>query len=262
MAVAWQAFDFEGNTVKYLTEGTGAQYAVVLQGWATKSELYSSVIGALAEKYTVIFPALPGFGESDEPKNSFCVDDYARLTNALLSSLGITEAAFFCHSYGGRVFFKLNAREDRFARPTSAILCDVAGIVPKKSLYKRVRIKLYKLGRRILSTKAARFFFPDALDELRRKNGSADYNSATPVMRETLVRSVNEDLSHLISKIECSALVMWGVHDDAVPLSDAYLISNSIADSAVIEFSASGHFPFITEAPRFLAVMRSFFSIR
>ena len=254
-------FSFEGNTVKYLTAGEGESYAVILQGWATESKLYSSVIDTLAEKYTVIFPLLPGFGESAEPRASFCVEDYARLTNTLLASLGITEAAFFCHSYGGRVFYKLNSREDRAAAPTSVILCDVAGIVAKKSLYKRLRIRLYKLGRSILSTKPMRFFFPDALEELRRKNGSADYNSATPVMRETLVRSVNEDLSHLIPLVDCPALIMWGVNDDAVPLSDAYRIRDSIKDSAVIEFSESGHFPFITERPRFLAVMRSFFTI-
>lgn len=254
-------FVFEENTVKYLTAGEGEGYAVILQGWATKSELYSSVIDTLAEKYTVIFPLLSGFGESAEPKSSFCVSDYARLVNTLLSELGVNEAVFFCHSYGGRVFYKLNAMEDRFARPTSVILSDVAGIVPKKSLYKRTKIKLYKLSRRILSTKIMRFFFPDAVEELRRKNGSADYNSATPVMRETLVRSVNEDLSHLIPLVDCPALIMWGVDDDAVPLSDAYRIRDSIKDSAVIEFAESGHFPFITERPRFLAVMRSFFSI-
>jgi pimeloyl-ACP methyl ester carboxylesterase len=250
-----------GVKIKYLTAGEGEKFAVVLQGWATKSDLYSGVISTLAAKYRVIFPLLPGFGESDEPESSFEVSDYARLVNELLAHLDVKRAVFFCHSYGGRVFYKLNARDDRATRPTSVILSDTAGIVPKKSLYKRLRIKIYKLGRRILSTKVMRFFFPDALEELRRKNGSADYNSATPVMRETLVRSVNEDLSDLIPLVNCPALVMWGVHDDAVPLSDAYKIRDAIKDSPVIEFSSSGHFPFITERARFLAVMRSFFSI-
>ena len=258
---AWQTFDFKGNEVKYFIAGNGGETVVVLQGWATKSELYDGVIDTLAEKYTVIFPALSGFGESDEPKTSFCVDDYADLVDSLLRSLDVREARFFCHSYGGRVFFKLNARADRSTTPTSVVLCDVAGVLPKKSLKTKLKIRLYKLGRRILSTRAARFFFPDALEELRRKNGSADYNSATPIMRETLVRSVNEDLTHLFDKIECSALIMWGVHDDSVPLSDAYLIERAVSDSAVIEFASSGHFPFITERARFLAVLRSFFAI-
>ena len=258
---AWQTFDFKGNKVKYFTAGNGGEHVVFLQGWATKSELYANVIDTLAEKYTVIFPALSGFGESDEPLSSFCVDDYADLVDSLLRSLDVKSAKFFCHSYGGRVFFKLNARADRFTTPSSVVLCDVAGVVPKKSLKTKLKIKLYKLGRRILSTRAARFFFPDALEELRRKNGSADYNSASPVMRETLVRSVNEDLTHLFSKIDCPTLIMWGSRDDAVPLSDAFLIEKAVADSAVIEFTESGHFPFLTEMPRFLAVLRSFFSI-
>ena len=257
----WREITFDNVKIKYLTLGEGEEYVVVLQGWATKSELYGDVLSTLAEKYTVIFPALPGFGESDEPDRSFCVSDYAELVNRLLRELGIERARFFCHSYGGRVFFKLNAAENRYTEAISVVLCDTAGVVPKKSLYKKLKIKLYKLGRRILSTRAARFFFPDALEELRRKNGSADYNSATPVMRETLVRSVNEDLSHLFCQVTCPALIMWGVHDDAVPLSDAYIMNDAIADSAVIEFEQSGHFPFITEKARFLAITRSFFEI-
>ena len=38
----------------------------------------------------------------------------------------------------------------------------------------------------------------DALEEFRRSHGSADYNSATPVMRQTLVNTVNEDLEMCI----------------------------------------------------------------
>ena len=250
-----------GVKIKYLTAGEGEEFAVVLQGWATKSDLYSGVVSTLAAKYRVIFPLLPGFGESDEPESSFEVSDYARLVNRLLTLLGVKKAVFFCHSYGGRVFYKLNAMEDRFTEPASVMLCDVAGIVPKKSLKTRLKIKAFKLSKRIFSTRLGRFFFPDAVENMRAKSGSSDYNSASPVMRETLVRSVNEDLTALIPKVGCSALILWGVKDDAVPLSDAYIIKDAISDSAVIEFAESGHFPFITEAPRFLAVVRAFCEI-
>ena len=257
----YKSVTLSGVTMKYITAGEGEEFAVVLQGWATKGELYSSIVDTLAEKYRVIFPLLPGFGDSDEPKASFEVSDYAVLVNELLSSMGVKRAVFFCHSYGGRVFYKLNAMGDRAAEPISVMLCDVAGILPKKSLKTKLKIKMFKLSKKIFSTKAGRFFFPDIIENMRAKSGSADYNSASPVMRETLVRSVNEDLSHLIPAIGCSALILWGVRDDAVPLSDAYFISRSIADSAVIEFADSGHFPFITEAPRFLAVVRAFCGI-
>ncbi len=250
-----------GIKIKYLTAGGGEEFAVVLQGWATKSDLYRGVIDVLAKKYRVIFPLLPGFGESDEPESSFEVSDYSNLVNELLSTLGVKKAVFFCHSYGGRVFYKLNAMEGRYTEPVSVMLCDVAGILPKKSLKTRLKIKMFKLSKKVFSTKLGRFFFPDAIENMRAKSGSADYNSASPVMRQTLVRSVNEDLSGLIPRVGCSALILWGVKDDAVPLSDAYIINEAVSDSAVIEFAESGHFPFITEAPRFLAVIKAFCGI-
>ena len=249
------------GTMKYAVMGEGEEFAVMLQGWATKRELYGGVVSSLAEKYTVIFPMFLGFGESEEPSEALCVSDYAEAVNLLLTELGVKKARFFCHPFGGRVFFKLNAMEDRFTEPSDVLLCDVAGVLPKKSLWKRLRIRIYKLGKKLLDTKIMRFFFPDALETLRSGSGSADYNSASPVMRGTLVRTVNEDLRHLFGLVGSSTLILWGKSDDAVPLSDAYIIDAAIKDSAVIVFENSGHFPFITERAKFDAVLRSFFGI-
>ena len=80
-------------------------------------------------------------------------------------------------------------------------------------------------------------------------------------MKETLILAVNEDLRHLFPAVNASTLIMWGRYDDAVPLSDAYLIEAAVNDSAVVVFENSSHFPFITEEARFLAVVRSFFNI-
>lgn len=245
-------FSTRFGTIKYFTEGSGEDFVVMLQGWATDRSIYDGIVRVLAEKYTVIFPALFGFGESDEQTDAMSVSDYAEAIDSLLEHLKVKRAHFFCHSFGGRVFFKLNAMRSRFTSPTSVMLCDVAGIVPKKSFAKRIKMKLYKLGKRI---------FPCAAAAMRSKIGSADYNAASEVMKKTLVLAVNEDLRHLFSQIDVPALIMWGRDDDAVPLSDAYLIESAVPDSAVIVFERSGHFPFLTEEGRFLAVTRSFFAI-
>ncbi len=245
-------FSTRFGVIKYYTLGAGDEAIVMLQGWATDRSLYSRLSDVLATKYTVIFPALPGFGESDEPASAMSVSDYAEAVNDLLRHLGVTRANFFCHSFGGRVFFKLNAIADRFTEPVRVILCDVAGIVPKKSLYTRAKIRLYKIGRKL---------FPKRGAKMRARVGSDDYNNASEIMRKTLVLAVNEDLRHLFSAVSVPALIMWGRLDDAVPLSDAYLIESAIRDSAVIVFEKSGHFPFVSEEGRFLAVMRSFFNI-
>ncbi len=240
------------GTIKYFTEGNGSEYAVILQGWATKRSLYDKIATVLAEKYTVIFPALQGFGESDEPKEPMSVSDYAEAINELLAHLGIKKAHFFCHSFGGRVLFKLNAMDDRFTEPDRLILCDVAGIVPKKPFSVKVKVRIFKI---------MKHFCPPLAAKMRKKVGSADYNSASDVMRKTLVLAVNEDLRHLFGKIEAPTLITWGRFDDAVPLSDAYLIESSVSDSAVIVFEQSSHFPFLTEEARFIPILKSFFNI-
>ena len=244
--------DYKFGKIKYFVEGEGSEYAVILQGWATNRSLYDGIVSALAEKYTVIFPALPGFGESDEPVEPMSVSDYAEAINSLLAHLGIKRAHFFCHSYGGRVLFKLNAMENRFTSPDRIILCDVAGVVPKKSLKTKIKVRFFKIMKRLS---------PKTAEKMRKKVGSADYNAASDVMRRTLVLAVNEDLRHLFHKIDVPALIMWGRLDDAVPLSDAYLMEASISDSAVIVFDRSSHFPFLTEGVRFISVLKSFFNI-
>ena len=240
------------GTIKYFTEGEGKDFAVILQGWATNRSLYDSIVSALAEKYTVVFPALQGFGESDEPSSPMSVSDYAEAINELLEHLNIKKAHFFCHSFGGRVMFKLNALENRFTEPKSIILCDVAGIVPKKSLKTKIKVRFFKIMKHLS---------PRTAEKMRKKVGSADYNSASDVMRKTLVLAVNEDLRHLFPKIAVPTLIMWGRADDAVPLSDAYLIESAISDSAVIVFDYSSHFPFLTERERFIPILKSFFNI-
>ena len=240
------------GTIKYYTEGEGAEFAVILQGWATKRELYGEIAGVLSSKYTLVFPALQGFGESDEPIEPMSVSDYAVAINELLEHLGVKKAHFFCHSYGGRVMFKLNAMEGRFTTPISIILCDVAGVVPKKSLKTKIKVRTFKIMKRLC---------PPVAEKMRKKVGSADYNSASEIMRRTLVLAVNEDLRHLFEKLDVPTLIMWGRYDDAVPLSDAYLIEAAVKDSAVIVFEHSAHFPFLTERARFIPIVKSFFSI-
>lgn len=250
-----------GRHIRYLSAGSGDESAVILQGWATDFKVYSPIISRLSKKYRVVFPLLPGFGGEREPDEPMSVSDYAALVNELLSRLEVRRAVFFCHSYGGRILFKLAADPDTYTAADRIILCDAAGIMPRRSLAYRVRVKLFKLTRRLLSTAVMKFIYPDLLTELNAKSGSEDYRNASPVMRRTLVLAVNEDLRSLISAVSAQTLIMWGKNDDAVPLSDAYVMEKEIADSAVVVFENSGHFPFASEWQSFSAVMSSFLCI-
>lgn len=106
-----------------------------------------------------------------------------------------------------------------------------------------------------------RTLFPDALEKFRKSRGSEDYNAASPIMRQCLVRVVNEDLSHVFSKILAPTLLIWGSADDATPLSDAKRMEAEIKDAGLVVFDGMGHFSFLQQPQQFLRVVASFLEI-
>ena len=69
---------------------------------------------------------------------------------------------------------------------------------------------------------------------MKKHVGSEDYRNASPLMRDILVKTVNQDLSENALKIKCPTLLIWGDNDQAVPVSEAKELDNLLSDSALI----------------------------
>jgi pimeloyl-ACP methyl ester carboxylesterase len=64
---------------------------VLLHGFPTSSHMFRNLIPALADRYHVIAPEYPGFGQSAAPDHSqfaYTLAHYASLVDALLQHLG------------------------------------------------------------------------------------------------------------------------------------------------------------------------------
>ena len=103
--------------------------------------------------------------------------------------------------------------------------------------------------------------FPNALENLRNKHGSADYKAASPMMRQVLVNTVNEDLSALLPKCTPETLLIWGRNDDAAPLCDGERMEKEMPDAGLVTLDNAGHFAFIEQQFIFLRVLSSFLGI-
>lgn len=57
-----------GYKIFYKETGSGEETVVILQGWGTTMAVYDSVAACINSKYRVIQLDLPGFGDSDEPR--------------------------------------------------------------------------------------------------------------------------------------------------------------------------------------------------
>ncbi len=245
--------------VNYIDEGEG-EVVLLLHGWGANITLYAGVIQVLSQNNRVIALDMPGFGKTPEPPAPWCVDDYVNFVMKFIESFGLSRLSIVVHSFGGRVFFKMNARENLPFVIERAVLIDSAGILPKKSFRQKVSLRCYKIGRAVMSTKVLHFLYPDAVDDMRRKRGSADYNRATPTMRDTLVKVVNEDLEPLMHLVKCPTLLIWGDLDTATPLSDAKRMEALIPDAGLVVCEGAGHFSFAEQAPKVHGALAAFFA--
>lgn len=246
--------------INYEQKGSG-DLIVLLHGWGSNIKLFANLIDLLSKKYTVVAMDMPGFGESQEPPSAWCVDDYVDFVIDFLKDYDNKEIMFLGHSFGGRVIIKLNSRENLPFRISKVILVDSAGIMPPKSNKKSFRTYYYKFGKAILSNGLVQKIAPDALENFRKKMGSADYAAASPLMRQVLVKVVNEDLEPLISNIKCPTLLVWGVNDTATPLSDGEKMEKLIKDSGLVKLENAGHYSFLEQQYTFNRVMCSFMKI-
>lgn len=253
--------EIDGYNICYKISGVGEEVVVLLQGWGTELSVYDSIADIINEKYQIIQFDFPGFGGSDEPKEAWNVDAYADFFCKFMQALEIKKATLIGHSYGGRVIIKLAAREMIPFEIDRIVLIDSAGIVPEKTTYQKMKIKQYKLLKKLLNHRIIYALFPELIDDWRSRQGSADYRNATPIMRQCLVMAVNEDLRHLLSKIKQNTLLIWGDKDVATPLSDATIMKSMIPNSGLAVIKGAGHFSFLDQPIIFRNIMKSYFQI-
>lgn len=247
----------KGLSVHYTVTGEIGSAVLLLHGWGANVKMYAGLIQYLAKSHVVYALDFPGFGDSQEPPEAWCVDDYTDLVCEFLQAVGLKKTALIGHSFGGRVIAKLIARDTQPVEITQVILMDAAGIRPKKSLKAKWNIFTYKVAKVIFQTPVMHFLYPDYLEHMRKRRGSADYNAASPVMRGTLVRVVNEDLQAELRKITQPTLLIWGEQDPTTPLSDGMRMKELIADSDIVVVPG-GHFSYIDSPGLVLGAMECF----
>ena len=269
----------DGLKISYMEEGNGP-LIVLLHGWASNCDLYKGLSHFLAKKYHVVAPNFPGCssvtGSSDEPENAWGVNDYIRFTVEFTKRFVVSndeKVIFFGHSHGGRVLIKmcgLRAGEEMQKAigitelpfvPDKLVLADSAGIVPKRSPGQLRKIKRYKAYKAILSTPLMQTLFPGQLERLQSHQGSADYRSASPMMRQCMVKVVNEDESGYMSAIRVPTLLIWGVNDTATPIADGEFMEKHIPGSGLVRVEKAGHFSFLDQPYVFMKVAGSFLDV-
>lgn len=248
----------DGIKINYIEKGEGPA-VLMLHGWGSSASLYGSIINLLSSKYRVVAPDFPGCGTSGIMDRPWTVDDYCDFVLKFCSKVQIENPVLIGHSHGGRVIMKLVG--DALISPPKVILLDSAGLIPKKSFKKKVKIFTFKTVKRILTLPLIRRYSGKALERARNHFGSADYKSANEVLRKTMVNVVNTDLRHLLNRFSCPTLLIWGENDTDTPLRDAKIIEKLIPDCGLCVIKNASHFAFLDNAVMTAAILKSFLKV-
>jgi pimeloyl-ACP methyl ester carboxylesterase len=110
----YRTISVDGLKVFYREAGNPKQPVVLLlHGFPTSSHMYRELIPALADRYHVVAPDLPGFGFTEAPDRKtfkYSFDHLAEVMERFIEILGLGRYALYVFDYGAPVGFRLALR--------------------------------------------------------------------------------------------------------------------------------------------------------
>jgi pimeloyl-ACP methyl ester carboxylesterase len=112
--VTYSSIDIDGLKIAYREAGApGKPKIVLLHGFPSSSHQYRDLIRSLSDRFHVIAPDYPGFGNSDTPdpaKYAYTFDNLAAVTEKFLAAKGFDRYGLYVQDYGGPVGFRIVGR--------------------------------------------------------------------------------------------------------------------------------------------------------
>ncbi|WP_019832796.1 alpha/beta fold hydrolase [Sphingomonas sp. PR090111-T3T-6A] len=110
IANTYRTVDVDGIELFYREAGTaGAPKLLLLHGFPSSSHMFRDLIPLLADRFHIIAPDLPGFGQSGDPKvNSF--DSIADTIERFTEIVGFDRFIVYVFDYGAPTGFRLAIR--------------------------------------------------------------------------------------------------------------------------------------------------------
>ena len=232
--------------LNYTKKGLGKPI-LLLHGWGASIEVWHKVMQEFSQDYCVYAVDLYGFGKSSEPIDNATIYDYTKIVDEFITSVIGEPVILVGHSFGGRVGLilgnSLNVR--------ALILVDSAGLKPRFSLKKYIKIRQYKrLKQKVSLGKADK--------EQLQKFGSQDYKALSSRMKQVFVNVVNEDLEKYSKIINKPTLLLWGREDKETPVYMAKKLKRNIKKAKLVLLNG-GHYCFLDDFDNFIRECFKFF---
>jgi pimeloyl-ACP methyl ester carboxylesterase len=228
-----------------------------------------------AQTHRCIAMDLPGFGESELPIEKITISGYAAAVDELLGVLGVTRATVVGNSMGGFIGAELairfgtwveklvlvsaagltveHQRNDHalaLLRRGSGLLALGTGWLASKSdeLARRPRSRLAMLN--VVAAHPERLPAPLVAEQLR--------GAGKPGFIDALDALTSYPIRDRLGEITAPTLVVWGAKDMLVPVRDAWVFGELIADARVVVYEDTGHVSMLERPAAFNALVEDF----
>jgi pimeloyl-ACP methyl ester carboxylesterase len=277
MDVDWRSmsreFEIDGRRLHLIDTGGESKPPLLwIHGLSGLWQNWLLNIPSFMDRYRCIAPDLPGFGESEMPREDISITGYARCVDEICERLGIEGPTVIGNSMGGFVGAEL-----AITQPTHVnklVLVSAAGLSTE---YRREQPLL--VGARLWTFATAR---TGALVDpvVRRKRlrrlmlqGVVRYpeklsapltwelvqGASKPGFIQGLKANLEYSFRDRLERIEVPTLIVWGRNDMIVPVGDAKRYEKLIGANARSEiFEDTGHVPMIERPSRFNALLDEF----
>lgn len=260
--------EIDGREINYCDYGDargGARPVVLVHGLAACWQCWLEQIPRLAaEGRRVIALDLPGFGDSEMPREDISIEGYGRAVESLCDALDLGQVVVIGHSMGGftgaEFAIQYPERVERLVLEAAAgistnnvvrepvmagarLIAAVGSRAAASSRLVATRPRMRWLALQTVIRHPSRLP-PDLVWELISHSGREGFVPALDAI-------LGFDFRERLSRIECPTLIVWGCEDMLVPARDADEYERVIPRSRRVVFDDTGHSPMMERPQTF-----------
>jgi len=252
-----------GLSVAYQQVGNGPAL-VFLHGFSLDSRSWRPQLEGLSDIFTVIAWDAPGAGQSQDPLESFGIDDWANTLAGVLDAAGVRQAHVIGLSWGGLLAQEFYRRYP--SRLFSLVLVDTyagwTGSLTAPVAEQRLQAALNDSA--LAPSDFVQKYLPGMFSEtaggdIRRELGTIMSDFHPTGFRLMATALAHADTRPLLATINVPTLLIWGDADARSPLSVGQAMCVAIPGARLEIINGAGHLANLERPHEFNDIVRNFF---
>lgn len=279
-SIRYRTAQVDGVNVFYREAGpVDGPVVLLLHGFPTSSHMFRNLIPVLADRYRVIAPDYPGYGQSDSPdraKFAYTFGRYADMVDVLMQNIGAKSYSMYLMDYGAPVGYRLALKHPE--RVTGLIIQNGNAYVeglgkfwdPIKAYWSDGSAKHREALSFLVNQETTKFQYTDGVRDLSRispdnwvhDQALLDRPGNKEIQLDMLYDyrtnlTLYPQFQRFFRERKPPAIIVWGKNDTIFPESGAHPYRRDLPD---VEFHLldTGHFALEDKLDEMAPLIRSF----